>query len=127
VKAELITVAVKKPADGELTDDQQTPNKAHNNKRAVGERGNSLLKTSFKRCAESACAPTGSAQSSPPHSSCSTSNTDAPTDHHDTPLPGKLTGSGALRFHGGAGLGLRPGAGRARFDPGSGAPTGKVP
>lgn len=43
-----ITVAFKKPKGGELTDDQKTYNKAHNAKRAIGERGNSLLKTTFK-------------------------------------------------------------------------------
>jgi hypothetical protein len=43
-----ITVAFKKPKGGELTDDQKDHNKAHNAKRAVGERGNSLLKTTFK-------------------------------------------------------------------------------
>lgn len=47
-EAGLITVATKKPADGELTDEQKTANKAHNSKRAVCERGNSLLKTTFK-------------------------------------------------------------------------------
>jgi hypothetical protein len=44
-EADTVTVAVKKPQGGELTDDQKTCNKAHNGKRAVGERGNSLLKT----------------------------------------------------------------------------------
>jgi hypothetical protein len=43
-----ITVAFKKPAGGELTDQQKAHNKAHNGKRAVGERGNSLLKMTFK-------------------------------------------------------------------------------
>jgi hypothetical protein len=42
------TVAFKKPQGGELTDQQKDHNKAHNGKRAIGERGNSLLKTSFK-------------------------------------------------------------------------------
>ncbi len=42
------TVAIKKPAGGQLTDDQKAHNKTHNGKRAVGERGNSLLKTTFK-------------------------------------------------------------------------------
>jgi hypothetical protein len=43
-----ITVAFKKPKGGELTEEQKTHNKAHNGKRAIGERGNSLLKTTFK-------------------------------------------------------------------------------
>ncbi|MGH3716978.1 MAG: HARBI1 family protein, partial [Micromonosporaceae bacterium] len=47
-EAETITVAIKKPAGGELTDEQKAHNKAHNGKRAVGERGNSLLKMTFK-------------------------------------------------------------------------------
>jgi hypothetical protein len=47
-EADTITVAIKKPQGGQLTEDQKTHNKAHNGKRAVGERGNSLLKTSFK-------------------------------------------------------------------------------
>jgi hypothetical protein len=47
-EAEIITVAFKKPASGQLTDDQKRHNKLHNAKRAIGERGNSLLKTTFK-------------------------------------------------------------------------------
>jgi hypothetical protein len=43
-----ITVAFKKPKGGQLTDEQKTHNKAHNGKRAIGEPGNSLLKTTFK-------------------------------------------------------------------------------
>jgi hypothetical protein len=43
-----ITVAFKKPKGGELTDVQKTYNKVHNGIRAIGERGNSLLKTTFK-------------------------------------------------------------------------------
>ena len=47
-EASTITVAFKKPKDGQLTDEQKAHNKAHNGKRAVGERGNSLLKMTFK-------------------------------------------------------------------------------
>lgn len=47
-EADTITIAFKKPQGGELTEEQKTHNKAHNGKRAVGERGNSLLKTTFK-------------------------------------------------------------------------------
>lgn len=43
-----VTIAYKKPADGELTDIETTFNKAHNSVRAIGERGNSLLKVTFK-------------------------------------------------------------------------------
>jgi hypothetical protein len=47
-EASTITVAFKKPQGGQLTDEQKAHNKAHNGKRAVGERGNSLLKMTFK-------------------------------------------------------------------------------
>lgn len=47
-EAEVITVAFKKPRNGELSDVQKTFNKAHNGLRAIGERGNSLLKVTFK-------------------------------------------------------------------------------
>lgn len=47
-EADTITVAFKKPQGGQLAEDQKVRNKAHNGKRAVGERGNSLLKTTFK-------------------------------------------------------------------------------
>jgi hypothetical protein len=47
-ESDTITVAFKKPKGGELTKQQKNHNKAHNGKRAVGERGNSLLKTTFK-------------------------------------------------------------------------------
>jgi len=47
-EAGTITVAFKKPKGGKLTDVQQTYNKVHNGIRAIGERGNSLLKTTFK-------------------------------------------------------------------------------
>lgn len=47
-EAETITVAFKKPKGGELTDIQKTYNRIHNGIRAIGERGNSLLKTTFK-------------------------------------------------------------------------------
>lgn len=43
-----VTVAIKKPKGGQLTAEQKAHNKVHNGKRAVGERGNSLLKTTFK-------------------------------------------------------------------------------
>jgi hypothetical protein len=47
-EADTITVAFKKPKGGELTDVQKTYNKVHNGIQAIGERGNSLLKTTFK-------------------------------------------------------------------------------
>lgn len=47
-ESDTITVAFKKPTGGQLTDIQQIFNKAHNGLRAIGERANSLLKTTFK-------------------------------------------------------------------------------
>lgn len=47
-ESDTITVAFKKPKGGRLTLIQQQLNKAHNSLRAVGERGNSLLKMTFK-------------------------------------------------------------------------------
>jgi hypothetical protein len=47
-EAATITVAFKKPKNTACTDVQQQFNRAHNAVRAVGERGNSLLKTTFK-------------------------------------------------------------------------------
>jgi hypothetical protein len=47
-EANTIVVAFKTPKNGLLTDVQQQFNRAHNRLRAVGERGNSLLKTTFK-------------------------------------------------------------------------------
>lgn len=46
--ADTITVAFKKPKNGALSDHQKMFNTAHNRLRAIGERGNSLLKTTFK-------------------------------------------------------------------------------
>lgn len=47
-EADTVVVAFKTPANGRLTDTQQQFNRAHNRLRAIGERGNSLLKTTFK-------------------------------------------------------------------------------
>jgi hypothetical protein len=47
-EADIITVAFKKPKDSTLTALQQQFNKAHNGVRAIGERGNALLKMTFK-------------------------------------------------------------------------------
>lgn len=47
-ESDTITVAFKKPKHGTLTAAQQQRNKAHNSLRAIGERGNSLLKMTFK-------------------------------------------------------------------------------
>jgi hypothetical protein len=47
-ESDTIVVAFKKPKDGDLTNVQKTFNRAHNGLRAIGERGNSILKTTFK-------------------------------------------------------------------------------
>jgi hypothetical protein len=47
-ESDTIAVAFKKPKGGRLTAEQQQLNKAHNGLRAIGERGNSLLKMTFK-------------------------------------------------------------------------------
>jgi hypothetical protein len=47
-EADTITVAFKKPKDCTLTVLQQQFNTAHNGVRAIGERGNALLKMTFK-------------------------------------------------------------------------------
>jgi hypothetical protein len=47
-EADIITVALKKPKGGQLTDVQQTYNKVHDGIRAIGERGKSLLKMTFE-------------------------------------------------------------------------------
>jgi DDE superfamily endonuclease len=47
-ESDTITVARKKPKGGRLTPEQQQLNAAHNRLRAIGERGNSLLKMTFR-------------------------------------------------------------------------------
>jgi hypothetical protein len=47
-EADLLRIPIKKPAGGELAPDQQAYNAVHGALRALGERANSLLKTSFK-------------------------------------------------------------------------------
>jgi hypothetical protein len=47
-EAGTITVGYKKPAGGTLSGIHKTYNKVHNGLRAIGERGNSLLKTTFR-------------------------------------------------------------------------------
>lgn len=46
-EADTITVAFKKPKDSTLDPVQRQFNNAHNGMRAIGERGNALLKTTF--------------------------------------------------------------------------------
>ena len=47
-EADLLRVPIKKPKGGDLTNDQQTYNAVHGALRCLGERANSLLKTTFK-------------------------------------------------------------------------------
>jgi hypothetical protein len=47
-EADTITVAFKKPKHGTLSNIEQQFNRAHNGIRAVSERGNALLKMTFK-------------------------------------------------------------------------------
>jgi len=47
-EADLLRIPIKKPAGGELTVDQQAYNAIHGALRCLGERANSLLKTTFK-------------------------------------------------------------------------------
>ena len=47
-EAELLQIPIKKPAGGVLTVDEQAYNAVHGALRALGERANSLLKTTFK-------------------------------------------------------------------------------
>src|SRR6266508_4354395 len=47
-EADLLRVPFKKPKGGALTNDQQTYNAVHGALRCLGERANSLLKTTFK-------------------------------------------------------------------------------
>lgn len=47
-ETDTITVPIKKPQGGKLTEDQKAHNHDHSRKRGPGERGNSLLKMTFK-------------------------------------------------------------------------------
>jgi DDE superfamily endonuclease len=47
-EAEILRIPIKKPTGRDLTDDQKTYNAVHGALRALGERANSLLKTTFK-------------------------------------------------------------------------------
>jgi hypothetical protein len=92
-EADTITVAYKKPKDGHLSEVQKTFNKAHNGLRAIGERGNSLLKPHSRPCATSASAHGRSARSLQPHSYSCTSNRTALPDH---PEPRTVTRKGSF-------------------------------
>jgi hypothetical protein len=72
----------KKPKGGQLTEDQQAFNAVHGALRCLGERANSLLKTTYKVPRRYRGCPGESARSPPPRSSCSTPNTSAPHDQN---------------------------------------------
>ncbi len=95
-RAALIT-PIKHRTGGRLSADQRTVNLLHAATRAPAERGNSLLKTTFKALRRSASAPGASARSPPQLSSCSTTRTAAPHDQHtDRAVTGKGSLAGAL-------------------------------
>ena len=57
-QANTVVVAFKKPKNGQITDLQQTVNRAHNRLCAVGEHGNSLLKVTFRTAGYAEASPT---------------------------------------------------------------------
>jgi hypothetical protein len=77
---ETFTIPFKKPKDGQLTIDQQAHNALHGGLRCLGERANSLLKTTLTRFAATAAAHGASATSQLRPWSCSITNTAAPHD-----------------------------------------------
>jgi DDE superfamily endonuclease len=81
-EADLLRIPIKKPADSELTVDQQAYSAVHGASRCLRERANSLLKTTFKALRRWRGCPGASTTSSPQHSSCSTTNTTGQHDQH---------------------------------------------
>jgi DDE superfamily endonuclease len=77
---DILTIPFKKPKSGTLTVDQQAYNAVHGALRCLGERANSLLKTTYKACAAIVVAPGASAGSSRPLWSCSITRTTGPRD-----------------------------------------------
>jgi DDE superfamily endonuclease len=75
-----LTIPVKKTTDAPLTDEQRTVNLLHAATRAPAERGNSLLKITFKALRRVASARGGSAQSPPPPRCCCTTSPTALPD-----------------------------------------------
>ena len=80
-EADILRIPIKKSAGRALTVDQQAYNAVHGALRALGERANSLLKTTFKALRRWRGCPGASATSSPPRWSFSTTNTTAQHDH----------------------------------------------
>ena len=77
---ETFTIPVKKPKGGQLTIDQQAYNAIHGALRCLGERANSLLKTSYKALRRYRGCPWQLGDVAQPPWSCSTTNTAAPHD-----------------------------------------------
>jgi hypothetical protein len=76
-----LTTPIKKITDAPLTDDQRTVNLLHAATRAPAERGNSLLKTTFKALRRISLCPGTSAPSPPPLSFSSIISTAELHDH----------------------------------------------
>jgi hypothetical protein len=101
----LTTPLIKKTSDALVTDDKRTVNLLHAATRAQAERGNSLLKTTFKALRRVSLCPGASAPSPPPPSSCSSVNTAGPHDHRHGRA---VTGNGSVRQPVGAGPSTGP-------------------
>jgi hypothetical protein len=95
-EANTIVVAFKKPKNGQLTDLQQTFNRAHNRLRAVGERGNSLLKVTFTALRNVSLNPGASATSPPQPWPFSTSTTPEPPEKTHYTKSHVVTREGAI-------------------------------
>ncbi|SNT03274.1 DDE superfamily endonuclease [Geodermatophilus pulveris] len=88
-----LTTPIEKTTDAPLTDDQRTVNLLHAATRAPAERGNSLLKTTFKALRRVSLCRGASARSPPPPSSSSITSTAGRHDHRPGPA---VTGNGSF-------------------------------
>jgi len=77
---DIFKIPYKKPKGRDLTINQQAYNAVHGALRCLGERANSLRKRRTRPYVATAAAPGGSARSSPPRWSCSTTKTTGPPD-----------------------------------------------
>ncbi|WP_420874281.1 transposase family protein [Nocardia gipuzkoensis] len=83
-----VTEAIKKPAGGQLTEEQKTANKVHNSKPAMNAE-TPCSKPHARPCGEFPCVPGESARSTPPRWSYYTSSTTGPHEHTTHHSPGK--------------------------------------
>ena len=83
-EADLLTIPIKKPAGGALTPDQQAYNAVTVHCAASANVPTPCSRPPSRRYAAGAAVPGASAGSSPPRSSCSTTNTTAQHDPYDT-------------------------------------------